>query len=156
MYILDQSGHICLFSVCLPLSSPLLCCILVLLLVVVFLMSTTINTTSISSNSSSTNTSSNSSSSNASGGSGLPPVSSSRPSVWLLSLVVGSEVDALDEIGYRQWRHAIILELGHLPGQTIHDSAPIGQYKIRWKGWSVIQMHPITDRILGRLDVPLF
>ena len=60
---------------------------------------------------------------------------SGRPSSWLLSLSIGSQVDALDEIGYRQWRHATILECGHLPGQSIHDSATIGTYKIRWTGW---------------------
>ena len=63
------------------------------------------------------------------------PAPSTRPSLFLLSLRIGDEVDALDEIGYRQWRHAFVLELGHLPGQTVDDSGQVGEYKIRWAGW---------------------
>ena len=63
------------------------------------------------------------------------PRSSNRPSPFLLSLRIGDEVDALDEIGYRQWRHAFIMELGHIPGQTVDDSGQVGEYKIRWAGW---------------------
>ena len=62
-------------------------------------------------------------------------VQGGRPSPFLLSLRVGDEVDALDEIGYRQWRHAFVMELGHIPGQTVDDSGQVGDYKIRWAGW---------------------
>lgn len=64
-----------------------------------------------------------------------PPPVNNRPSPFLLSLRIGDEVDALDEIGYRQWRHAFIMELGHIPGQTVDDSGQVGEYKIRWAGW---------------------
>ena len=63
------------------------------------------------------------------------PQANNRPSPFLLSLRIGDEVDALDEIGYRQWRHAFIMELGHIPGQTVDDSGQVGDYKIRWAGW---------------------
>ena len=80
-----------------------------------------------------------------------------RPSPFLLSLHIGDEVDALDEIGYRQWRHAYILELGHIPGQTIHDSGRVGEYKIRWKGWDAKwdefvhggRLAPLNSRVIG-------
>ena len=87
----------------------------------------------------------------------LASSSPARPSPFLLSLRVGDEVDALDEIGYRQWRHAFILELGHIPGQTVHDSARIGEYKIRWAGWDAKwdefvhgnRLAPLNSKVIG-------
>ena len=80
-----------------------------------------------------------------------------RPSPFLLSLRVGDEVDALDEIGYRQWRHATLLELGHIPGQTVHDSGRVGEYKLRWKGWDSKwdefvhgnRLAPLNSKVIG-------